>query len=281
MAGPRDQLASEPPDFLQRASGEGPVEIMDIEFSAQRAVERVECGLALEQHPVLAVAAHAQTPAAAGGYRSFPVHAVKPSYAVPAMQEPDPDAELVRLAQAGEERAFQALVVKHQRRVARQVARYVRRADDVEDVVQDAFIRAFRGLGSFRGDSSFYSWLYRIATNTALSFLKKAAPPVVLQGDLGEERDEPFEPGVSDEQSPERVLLARQIGENVERAMARLQPELAEALTLFEVEGRSYKEIAQMIGAPVGTVRTRIFRAREFLARRLEPLLGPHRNRRW
>jgi RNA polymerase sigma-70 factor (ECF subfamily) len=198
-------------------------------------------------------------------------------YAGVRVAEKEIDAELVRLAQGGDERAFQALVVKYQRRIARHVARYVRRASDVEDVVQESFIRAYRGLASFRGESSFYSWLYRIATNAAFSFLKKNAGEVAAD----ERDDEGFEPGVSDEQTPERVLLARQIGDAVERAMARLQPELAEALVLFEVEGKSYKEIAQMLGTPIGTVRTRIFRAREFIARRLEPVLGPARDRRW
>jgi RNA polymerase sigma-70 factor (ECF subfamily) len=181
--------------------------------------------------------------------------------------ENEADAHLVRRAQQGDERAFQALVVKYQRRVARHVGRYVRRAGDVEEVVQDAFVRAYRGLASFRGDASFYSWLYRIATNAALSFLKRSATDV--QADVP--RDAGPEPGPIDERSPERVLLARQMGEAVDRAMARLQPELAEALVLFEVEGKSYKEIAHLLGRPIGTVRTRIFRAREFVARRLEP----------
>jgi RNA polymerase sigma-70 factor (ECF subfamily) len=205
------------------------------------------------------------------------MQSVERPYAGLRVAEKEADAELVRLAQGGNERAFQALVVKYQRRIARHVARYVRRAADVEEVVQDAFIRAYRGLASFRGESSFYSWLYRIATNAAFSFLKKTAGEV--QAD--ERSDEGFEPGLTDEQSPERILLARQIGDAVERAMARLQPELAEALVLFEVEGKSYKEIAQMLGTPIGTVRTRIFRAREFIARRLEPVLGPARDRRW
>ena len=197
-------------------------------------------------------------------------------YAAPPMQ--DADAELVRLAQAGDERAFQALVVKYQRRIARHVARYVRRADDVEEVVQDTFMRAYRGLASFRAESQFYTWLYRIATNAALSFLKQPRLPEVA----GDERAGPdFEPGESDEQTPERILLAQQIGDAVDRAMARLQPELAEALVLFEVEGKSYKDIAQMLAIPIGTVRTRIFRAREFIARRLEPVVGPMRDRRW
>jgi RNA polymerase sigma-70 factor (ECF subfamily) len=190
----------------------------------------------------------------------------------------DPDAELVRLAQGGDPRAFQALMVKYQRRIARHVARYIKRADDVEEVVQDAFIRAYRGLASFRGESSFYSWLYRIAANVAFSFLKKSRSPEVP---MEEREDGGFEPGATDEQTPERVLMARQIGSAVERAMAKLQPELAEPLVLFEVDGKAYKEIAQMLGLPIGTVRTRIFRAREFIARRLEPVLGPARDRRW
>ena len=155
--------------------------------------------------------------------------------------------------------------------------KYVRDEDAAWDVTQDALLNAFRHRASFRGDASFYSWLYRIATNAAFSFLKKTAGEV----EADERADEGLEPGVSDEQSPERVLFARQIGDAVERAMARLQPELAEALVLYEVEGKSYREIAQMLGTPIGTVRTRIFRAREFIARRLEPVLGPARDRRW
>lgn len=217
-----------------------------------------------------------QTLLAARGFTSWRVQSTDRPVAS-RLAEKQADAELVRLAQGGNERAFQALVVKYQRRIARHVARYVRRAGDVEEVVQDAFIRAYRGLASFRGDASFYSWLYRIATNAAFSFLKKSSTEV----EADERDDQGFEPGVTDEQSPERILFARQIGDAVERAMARLQPELAEALVLFEVEGKSYQEIAQMLGTPIGTVRTRIFRAREFIARRLEPVLGPARGRRW
>jgi RNA polymerase sigma-70 factor (ECF subfamily) len=204
------------------------------------------------------------------------------AYARRVMDAPDEDAALVRLAQGGDERAFEALVVKYQRRIARHVARYLKRAADVEDVVQDVFIRAYRGLGAFRGDSAFYSWLYRIASNAALNFLKRERAPLQLADDSGAERaDGPFVPGQSDAQSPERVLMARQISEAVEKALARLQPELAEALMLYEVEGKPYKEIAAMLGIPIGTVRTRIFRAREFIAQRLEPVLGPARDRRW
>ncbi len=193
----------------------------------------------------------------------------------------DQDAQLVRLAQSGDAKAFEALVVKYQRRIARHVARYVKHAGDVEDVVQDVFIRAHRGLASFRGDSAFFSWLYRIATNASLSHVKRAPREVLLGDDAPDERAEAFEPGVSDAENPERTLMAKQIGETVQRALAKLQPDLAEALMLYEVESKAYSEIAEILDIPIGTVRTRIFRAREFIAKRLEPVLGVQRNRRW
>ena len=187
----------------------------------------------------------------------------------------------MRLAQAGDAKAFEALVVKYQRRIARHVAHYLRHSGDVEDVVQEVFIRAHRGLASFRGDSAFFSWLYRIATNAALSHLKRHPNDMQLGDDAPEERTEAFEPGISDAADPERTLMAKQIADTVQRALARLQPDLAEALMLFEVEGKPYAEIAEILDVPIGTVRTRIFRAREFIALRLEPVLGPQRNRRW
>lgn len=193
----------------------------------------------------------------------------------------DPDLELVRLAQANDVRAFEALVVKYQRRVARHVARYLKSAADVEDAVQETFIRAYRGLAAFRGDSAFYTWLYRIAANVAIRHLERQPQHMLLGDDAPEERVDAFEPGVSDSQQPERTLIAAQIADTVQRALAKLQPDLAEALLLYEVESKPYAEIATMLGIPIGTVRTRIFRAREFIARRLEPVLGPQRNRRW
>ncbi|MEQ1879911.1 MAG: sigma-70 family RNA polymerase sigma factor [Burkholderiales bacterium] len=193
----------------------------------------------------------------------------------------DPDSELVRLAQTGDAKAFEALVVKYQRRIARHVARYVRHSGDVEDIVQTAFIRAHRGLASFRGESAFFTWLYRIATNVALSHLKRAPSEVLLGDEAPDERAEAFEPGVSDSADPERTLMAKQIAEAVKRALDRLQPDLAEALMLFEVEGKPYAAIAEMLDIPIGTVRTRIFRAREFIAKCLEPVLDSQRSRRW
>jgi len=203
-------------------------------------------------------------------------------YAATTMEDVDPDRELVRLAQLGDSRAFEALVVKYQRRVARHVARWVRRAADVEDLVQEVFVKVYRGLASFKGESAFYTWVYRIARNTAFNFVTRQAPRELLTEDvLGVDADERHEPRGSDFEDPERALLAKQISETVSLAMERLQPELAEALVLYEVEGKQYKEIAQMLQIPIGTVRTRIFRAREFIARRLEPMLGPVRTRRW
>lgn len=204
------------------------------------------------------------------------------SYALSTMDIEDPDRGLVQLAQQGDARAFEALVVKYQRRIARHVTRYVKRAQDVEDVVQDIFIKAYRGLLAFKGESTFYTWLYRIARNTALNAVTRQSNLVVLQGDLpNAEGEEPQDVQGSDIEDPERMLLAKRIAEGVERAMERLQPELAEALILYEVEGKQYKEIAQTLQIPIGTVRTRIFRAREFIAQRLEPIVGPVRDRRW
>lgn len=197
------------------------------------------------------------------------------------VERADPDIELARLAQAGDMRAFEALVVKYQRRIARHVARFIASADDVEDVVQEVFVRAYRGLASFRGDSLFYSWLYRIASNAAFNHLRRASPEIPLGDDAPEERAGEFLPGVSDAAQPDRVLMAEQIADAVQRAVAKLDPQLAEALMLFEVENKSYAEIAEMLQIPLGTVRTRIFRARGFIAKRLHPVLGPLRDRRW
>lgn len=193
----------------------------------------------------------------------------------------DQDTELVRLAQAGDARAFEALVVKYQRRIARHVARYLKSAADVEDAVQDVFIRVYKALRSFRGDSRFYTWLFRIATNVALRHLARK-PNDVLLGDEGpEERATGFEPGISDAEQPERTAMAAQIADTVQKAVAKLQPQLVEALVLYEVENKSYAEIAAMLDIPIGTVRTRIFRAREHIAKRLKPVLGPQRGERW
>lgn len=194
----------------------------------------------------------------------------------------DPDALLVRLARDGDEHAFGALFNKYQPRVARHVAHYVKRACDVEDVVQEVFIKAHRGLRSFKGESAFYTWLYRIAKNAALNFVMRQRNVVLLQEDLApgdSTASVMFDTGEG--KDPESLLLTKSIAEAVERAMDRLQPDLAQALILYEVEGKQYKEIAQMLQIPIGTVRTRIFRAREFIAQRLEPIVGRVSDREW
>ena len=191
------------------------------------------------------------------------------------------DQVLVERAQRGDRRAFDLLVLKYQQKIVQLVMRYVRDPAEALDVSQEAFVKAYRALPGFRGESAFFSWLYRIATNAALSHLKRQPAEVQLGDDAPEERATAFEPGVSDAADPERTLMAKQIAETVERALAKLQPDLAEALLLYEVEGKPYAEIAGMLDIPIGTVRIRIFRAREFIARRLEPVLGNQRNRRW
>jgi RNA polymerase sigma-70 factor, ECF subfamily len=197
------------------------------------------------------------------------------------MADTDEDIELVRLAQAGEVRAFEALVVKYQRRIARHIARYLKTAADVEDAVQEVFMRVYRGIRSFRGDSLFYTWLYRIATNVALRHLSRQPNHVLLGDESPDERAEGFEPGISDDAHPERTAIAEQIANSVEKALSKLQPQLAEALLLYEVENKSYAEIATMLDIPIGSVRTRIFRAREFIAKRLGPVVQHQRTQRW
>ena len=197
------------------------------------------------------------------------------------MESLDEDTELVRLAQAGDVRAFEALVVKYQRRIARHIARYLKTAADVEDAVQEVFMRAYRGLPSFRGDSQFYTWLFRIATNVSLRHLSRRPTHVLLGDEAPEERVDGFEPGISDSEHPERTAIAEQIADSVEKALSKLQPQLAEALMLYEVENKSYAQIATMLDIPIGTVRTRIFRAREYIAKRLGPVLQVQRAARW
>ncbi|MFN0303831.1 MAG: sigma-70 family RNA polymerase sigma factor [Burkholderiales bacterium] len=187
------------------------------------------------------------------------------------MHRIDPDSELVRLAKQGDAHAFEALVVKYQRRIASHVARYVKRMSDVEDVKQEVFIKAYRGIGSFKGESAFYTWLCRIATNTALSFVTRQSKVVVLQEDIAPtEGGEWLDLSGSDHNDPEWLLRVKQISESVQHAMTRLRPDFARALNLYAVEGKQYKEIALLLQVPIGTVRTRISRARDFIARRLE-----------
>jgi RNA polymerase sigma-70 factor (ECF subfamily) len=177
------------------------------------------------------------------------------------------------------------LVRKYERKVFRLISRLVRDPAEVEDVSQEAFIKAYRALPQFRGDSAFYTWLYRIAVNTAKNHLvAQGRRPIPLSDTLSEDEDgESFgrEDVVSDNRTPEAELLSRQIAETVNRAIEALPQDLRTAVTLREMEGLSYEEIAEAMNCPIGTVRSRIFRAREAIAQQLRPLLDTPQDRRW
>jgi RNA polymerase sigma-70 factor (ECF subfamily) len=197
------------------------------------------------------------------------------------------DRLLVERAKKGEVQAFEMLVVKYQRRIERLIGRIVRDVDLVQDVAQDTFIRAYRALPQFRGESAFYTWLYRIAVNTA----KKAVvdlrrDPVVTESALAASRqdeDETSRPEheLTDGETPDAVLASREIAATVNAAIEALPDDLRQAILLREVEGLSYEEIAEVMTCPIGTVRSRIFRAREAIAQRLRPLLDTKKGQRW
>lgn len=198
----------------------------------------------------------------------------------------DVDAALVERVQRGDQRAFEMLVVKYQRRIERLIARMVRDVDLVEDIAQETFIRAYRALPNFRGESAFYTWLYRIGVNTAkkaLMGLKR--DPLVTEAALASMDDDEDGPRVenelSDGETPESVLASRQIAETVNAAIEALSEDLRQAITLREIEGMSYEEIAELMNCPIGTVRSRIFRAREAIASKLRPLLDTRQGERW
>ena len=202
------------------------------------------------------------------------------------MLNPDPDAALVERVKQGDVRAFEMLVVKYQRRIERLIGRMVRDVDLVSDIAQETFIRAYRALPQFRAESAFYTWLYRIAVNTAKKALvdMKRDPVTTLTALQGsDDDDETYRPGnepISDE-TPETVLAANEIAAAVEAAMEALPAELRQAVTLREIEGMSYEEIAEVMNCPIGTVRSRIFRAREAISTRVKPLLDNQSGKRW
>lgn len=199
------------------------------------------------------------------------------------MSDRDIDQQLVERAQRGEKRAFDLLVAKYQRRLGRLLSRFIRDSADVEDVTQEAFVKAYRALPSFRGDSAFYTWLYRIGINTAKNFLSANGRRYVLNSEVVDDEGESFDMAsqVPDLNTPETELMNRQIVETVNAAVARLPEELRTAISLREMDGLSYEEIAQVMNCPIGTVRSRIFRAREAIATELRPLLDTAKNRRW
>lgn len=203
------------------------------------------------------------------------------------MSDPDTDALLVERVKLGDVRAFEMLVVKYQRRIERLIGRMVRDVDIVQDIAQETFIRAYRALPQFRGESAFYTWLYRIAVNTAKkSLMDMKRDPLVTESALAsrdEEGDETsrVENELTDGETPEALLASKEIGQAVNAAIEALSEDLRQAITLREIEGLSYEEIAEVMNCPIGTVRSRIFRAREAIAERLRPLLDTRDGARW
>ncbi len=203
------------------------------------------------------------------------------------MTRPDADAPLIERVKAGDVKAFEMLVVKYQRRIERLIGRMVRDVDLVPDIAQETFIRAYRAIPQFRGDSAFYTWLYRIAVNTAKKALMelKRDPLVSESSRVGREDDDDngsrVENELSDGETPEAVLASKQIASAVNFAIEALSDDLRQAITLREIEGLSYEEIAELMQCPIGTVRSRIFRAREAIALRLRPLLETRDGERW
>jgi RNA polymerase sigma-70 factor (ECF subfamily) len=190
------------------------------------------------------------------------------------MTQDDNDQELVRRVQAGDQSAFNLLVLKYQHRVLKLVSRFVNDATEAEDVAQEAFLKAYRALPSFRGDSAFYTWLYRIAINTAKNALvAHRRRPVDFDLDLQDPEQFERQARLKEADTPEGVLLTDEIRDVVEKAMQQLPDDLRTAIVLRELEGLSYEEIAEAMDCPVGTVRSRIFRAREAIDKKLKPLL--------
>ena len=198
----------------------------------------------------------------------------------------DSDEMLVERAVAGDQGAFELLVIKYQRRIQRLIGRMVRDVDLVEDIAQETFIRAYRALHQFRGDAQFYTWLYRIAVNTAKKFLLELKrDPTVAESSFkldedGDETSHARNEPTSDE-TPESVLAAKEIVAAVNAALEALPEDLRQALTLREMEGLSYEDIAEVMNCPIGTVRSRIFRAREAISVKVKPMLEKQTGKRW
>ena len=197
----------------------------------------------------------------------------------------DSDALLVERTVAGDQKAFELLVIKYQRRIQRLIGRMVRDVDLVEDIAQETFIRAYRALGQFRGEAQFYTWLYRIAVNTAKKALMdlKRNPTISENAYKSDDDDETsrVENELTSPETPEAVLASKEIANIINQAMQDLPEELREAITLREIEGLSYEEISEAMNCPIGTVRSRIFRAREAISAKVRPLLENQTGKRW
>jgi RNA polymerase sigma-70 factor (ECF subfamily) len=199
------------------------------------------------------------------------------------MSDREIDRQLVVRAQRGDKQAFELLVEKYQRKLARLLSRFIRDPAEVEDVTQEAFIKAYRALPAFRGDSAFYTWLYRIGINTAKNYLMAMGRRAPTSTEVEAEDAEGFEEGeqLRDINTPESVLLSNEIARTVNATIEQLPEELRTAIQMREIEGMSYEDIAKAMDCPIGTVRSRIFRAREAIAEQLRPLLDTRKDRRW
>ena len=202
------------------------------------------------------------------------------------MTTPDADAPLIERVKRGDVKAFEMLVVKYQRRIERLIGRMVRDVDLVPDIAQETFIRAYRAIPQFRGESAFYTWLYRIAVNTAKKTLVGMKRDPIVTESARASRDDDDETSrveneLTDGETPEAILASKEIAAAVNAAIGALSDDLRQAITLREIEGLSYEEIADLMNCPIGTVRSRIFRAREAIAQRLRPLLDTREGERW
>ncbi|MDA1012567.1 MAG: RNA polymerase sigma factor RpoE [Proteobacteria bacterium] len=199
------------------------------------------------------------------------------------MSEREKDNLLVLRVQRGDKVAFELLFTKYQRRVSRLVSRFIRSEAEVEDVVQDSFIKAYKALANFRGDSAFYTWLYRIAVNTAKNYLVAASKRPISLSQFEKNDDDDFEEDrfISNSTTPESELITKQIAETVNKTIDELPADLREAIMLREIEGMSYEDIAEAMECPIGTVRSRIFRAREAISQKIKPMLDVGEGKRW
>jgi RNA polymerase sigma-70 factor, ECF subfamily len=202
------------------------------------------------------------------------------------MNAPDADAPLVERVKRGDVKAFEMLVVKYQRRIERLIGRMVRDVDLVPDIAQETFIRAYRAIPKFRGESAFYTWLYRIAVNTAKKAMGELKRDLLVTESARASKDDDddaprAESDATDGETPESLLASKQVAATVNSAIDALSDDLRQAITLREIEGLTYEEIAELMNCPIGTVRSRIFRAREAISQRLKPLLDARQGHRW
>jgi RNA polymerase sigma-70 factor (ECF subfamily) len=202
---------------------------------------------------------------------------------MPSLSERDIDAALVERVQKGDKKAFDLLVLKYQRKIIRLLSRMIRDQNEIEDVAQEAFIKAYKALPQFRGDSAFYTWLYRIAINTARNWMSQNSRRPSAPNSNVTDNDETFSEidNLTDTHTPEAEMVSREIAASVNETIESLPEELRRAIILREIDGMSYEDIALAMNCPIGTVRSRIFRAREAIAARLRPIMGNEGNQRW